>query len=457
VIICKSCGESMHVSLANCQRCGMPLYSDNQREMEPHEDFRGQSELPTWLESLRVNERSNSPVSDQSHFSTSDLIDEGALPGWMRQENAEMIEKSNTGKYPAWRPASMSAPLTDEGNIPPEGIPARSLIDEQSLPSWVHTTTNSMPLTPDSQNDFSAASLIQPDDLPDWMKSMPQSPQPSVPQNNVWGDAQSSANQVREKYTPDPVYNNNSQLPPQNFQAEPSGLNASSLLDANSLPGWLREGDQLQTYGDSQSGQASIGNDGLAGSSLIDANAVPGWLRSFDDQQQPNMQSMGNIRSYSNGTAPRIDNVRVPSRPRGEMVPQEQSEVAANVFSSFLGVASSAPYLPSIARETTSPSQGIQSGQPQPPTGMQWNVPVPPPGTTGNPQVQGYTPVTYQGGQQAINPFGGNVSYPGMPQQPQQLPNGPGIPMAGQQFNTNVSSSKPVKRGILETIRSWFK
>jgi hypothetical protein len=443
----------MHVSLANCLRCGMPLYSDNQREMETHEDFRGQTELPTWLESLRVNERSNTPVSDQPHFSTSDLIDEGALPSWMRQENAEMIEKSNTGKYPAWRPASMSAPLTDEGNIPPEGFPARSLIDEQSLPSWVHTTTSSMPVTPDSQQNFSAASLIQPDDLPDWMKSMPQSPQPSVPQINVWGDAQSSANQVRGKYTPDPVYNN-SQLPPQSFRGDPSGLNASSLLDANSLPVWLHEGDQSQTYGASQTEQTSIGNNGLAGSSLIDANAVPGWLRSFDDQQQPNAQSMGSMRSYSSGTAPRIDSKRVPSRPRGEIVPQEQSEVAANVFSSVLGVASAAPYLPSNAQEATSPSQGNQSRQPQPPVGMQWNAPVPPPGTTGSPQAQGYNPVIYQGGQQVVNPFGGNVSYPGMPQ---QLPNGPGMPMAGQQPNTNISGSKPVKRGILETIRSWFK
>jgi len=29
--------------------------------------------------------------------------------------------------------------------------------------------------------------------------------------------------------------------------------------------------------------------------------------------------------------------------------------------------------------------------------------------------------------------------------------------MAGQQSYTNASSSKPVKRGFLDTIRSWFK
>jgi hypothetical protein len=466
VITCKSCGEPVQVGLANCQRCGMPLYSDNQKEMEPYKDFRGQTELPTWLESLRVNERSHSPMSDQSQFSTSDLIDEGALPSWMRPENAEMMEKGNSGKYPAWRPASMAAPQTDEGNIPPEGFPARSLIDEQSLPSWVQPTTGSMPVTPDSQGNFSVASLIQPDDLPDWMKSLPQSPQPPVPQSSVWGDSQSPNIQVRENsYTPDPV-SNNSNFMPQGIQNEPSGLNASSLLDANSLPAWLREGDQIQTYSSGQSGQASTGNSGLMGSSLIDANAVPGWLRSYDVQQQTNVQPVGNVQSYPNGPAPRVENVRVPSRPRAEIAPQEQSEVAANVFSSVLGVASSAPYFPSTgtgsqwqvpAQEATFPPQGFQNAQSQPPVGAQWSVPVQPQGIPGVPQAQGFYPVTYQGGQQVVNPAGGNVNYIGMPQQPQRSPGGPAMPMAGQQSNTNVSSSKPVKRGFLDTIRSWFK
>ena len=466
MITCKICGEPAQVGLANCQRCGMPLYSDNQREMEPYKDFRGQTELPTWLESLRVNERSNSPVSDQTQFSMSDLVDEGALPSWMRPENAEMMEKGNSGKYPAWRPASMSAPQTDEGNVPPEGLPARSLIDEQSLPSWVHSTTGPMPVTPDSQRNFSAGSLIQPDDLPDWMKSMPQTPQPSVPQSNVWGDAQYPTSQVPgNSFTPDPVSSNSNPLP-QNFQNEPSGFNASSLLDANSLPTWLREGDQIQSFGSSQSRQDSTGNSGLTGSSLIDANAVPGWLRSYDVQQQ----TTGNMRSNPNGTAPRVENVRVPSRPRAEIVPQEQSEVAANVFSSVLGVASSAPYFPSAgtgsqwqapAQEATFPAQGFQNGQPQLPAGMQWNAPVQPPGTTGAPPAQGYNPATYQGGQQVAYPAVGNVSYTGMPQQQQQPQNWQGMPMgtsmADQQPDMQVSSSKPAKRGFLDTIRSWFR
>jgi hypothetical protein len=302
--------------------------------------------------------------------------------------------------------------------------------------------------------------------LPDWMKSLPQSPQPPVPQNKVWGNAQSPASQVRgSSYTPDPAYNNPNLLP-QSFQNEPTGLNASSLLDADSLPSWIREGDQIQTYGSSQSGQASTGNSGLAGSSFIDENAVPGWFRSYDAQQQTNMQSLGNTRPNPNGTAPRVENVHVPSRPRAEIVPQEQSEAAANVFSSVLGVASSAPYFPSTgtgsqwhspAQEATFPAQGFQNGQPQPSAGMQWNAPNKPPGVTGAPPAQGYNPVTYQAGQQVVYPTGGNVNYTGMPRQQQQPQSGSGMPMTGQQSNTNVSSSKPAKRGFLDTIRSWFK
>lgn len=463
MIICKSCGSSMQANLTNCQHCGMPLYSDIQRELNPHKDSHSQMELPTWLESLRVNERTNSPISDQSHFSMSDLIDEGALPGWMQQQNGEVIEKGNTGKYPTWRSASLSAPHTDAGNIPPEGLAARSLIDDQSLPSWFQST-GEMPNTPESQKNFSAASLIQPDDLPDWMRSMPQSPQAPATQNSVWGDIHSPVNQAQaQSFTPQPAYNNSP--PPQSFQAESTGVSASSLLDANSLPPWLQEGYQTQAYGSSQSGQAASGNSGLQGSSLIDADAIPGWLRSIDSQSQTNMQPMGNVRPF--GTPPRIDNVRVPSRPRAENVPQEQSEVAANVFSSVLGVAASAPYFPpgesnrgeqAPGQGTTFPPQGFQTGQPQASAAMHWNEPIQSQGTPDNSQIQGYNSATYQSGQQVVNPMGGYANYPGMTQQ--QLPTGSDLPMGtsmAQQTDSNVSNVKPAKRGFLETIRSWFK
>jgi hypothetical protein len=491
----------------------MPLYSVHQEGADLGNDVRGKSELPTWLESLRVNERPNLPASEQSYFPMADLYEDGTLPSWMRPENAEMLEKGKSGPYPAWRPASMSAPHTDENIIPSEGISARSLIDEQSLPSWVQgnqqnpqSTTGSTPVTPDSQRNFSAASLIQPDQLPDWMQSMPQASQSSASQNTVWGGEQPGASQVRiNSYTSDPA-NVNTYPQPQPFSApelaDPqaithmftgqtgqqagypsrttpqvqSGLPASSLLDENSLPTWIREEEQMPgqpgqrpAYTSRQSGQPSSENHGLSGASLIDANALPGWLTSYEAQQQAGLQSTGNARSLPTiGTSPRGESVRVPSRPRSEITSHEQSEVAANVFSSMLGVASTAPYFPSTgsSQNVSDPSQGMPVGQPQAPAGTQWNAPSQSSGFAGAPPVHAFNPAANQMGQPGASPPGGYPGYvspgsppmtalPGTTQSPPV--NGPGMPVdlaATGKPGTNASSSK--KRGFIETIRSWF-
>jgi hypothetical protein len=501
VITCKSCGGLVQADLANCQYCGMPLSNAYQGKTDSRKGMHEQSELPTWLESLRVNERPNSPTGGQPFFSSADLIDEGALPSWMRPENAEMMEKGNSGKYPAWRPASMTAPNTDNAIIPPKGFPASSLIDEQSLPSWVHADQQSMQpasgatfAAHDSRENFSAANLIQPDSLPSWMKSLPGSQQPAVPQNSAWGDERPSSSQVHiNSFTPDQS-GFSSITPPQRFSAQDlvdpqaipqwmsgqpdlpvaqagwqpgappqggqSGLSASSLLDVNSLPSWLREEEQAQGRPDhlrvntpAEPGQIPPGSSRLTGASLIDVNALPDWLRSPETQRQAGMPPIGNARPVASG-APRIENVRVPSRPRSEMAPREESEVAANVFSSMLGVASSAPNFPPVGTQWNAPSSGFQGGQPQPPAGTQWNGPSQPPGFGGAPAAQVYNPAGYPGGQQGAYPPGGPMgnARPGGVLMGGQQPQRPSV--TGQQADS--PGSKPAKRGFIETIRSWF-
>ena len=125
------------------------------------------------------------------------------------------------------------------------------------------------------------------------------------------------------------------------------------------------QGQQYQQQ--PQSRQTSAGN--LAAASFIDMDALPDWLRSSGDGQQggagQGQRGMGNYpRQASSGVPARPENVRVPGRPRGNVAPQEESEVAANVFASMLGVASNAPYLPGQG----APGQQLQSGQlpPQP-------------------------------------------------------------------------------------------
>src|SRR5438270_5546041 len=121
----------------------------------------GRPELPAWLESLRTGEH---PAGAPSSFSVSDLIDEGTLPGWMRTENADSPENAPSGPYPAWRPASMPAPHSDSEFGPPRVIAASSLIDEQSLPSWMQENNSSQQSV---QSGLSASSLVQPESLPD--------------------------------------------------------------------------------------------------------------------------------------------------------------------------------------------------------------------------------------------------------------------------------------------------
>jgi hypothetical protein len=410
VITCNSCGELVQADLANCQRCGMPLSSADQEVGDSQKGAHEYPDLPAWLESLRVNERLSSPANEQPFFSTEELIDEGEVPSWMRPENAELMEKGNSAKYAAWRPASTPAPNTDDELGPPKGFSASSLIDEQSLPTWIYgnqqnsqATTGAAFGAPDAQRNFSAASLIQPEALPDWMKSLPPSSQPAAPYNSVWGgERPPDSSQVGiNSFTSNP--------PPQSFSAH-------ELIDPQAVPHWMSG---------QQAGFSPDAPGGLTGASLIDMNALPAWLRSSEAQQQTGMPAMGEARPVSNGMNPRVD-MRVPSRPRGEMIAHEQSEVAANVFSSMLGVASSAPYFPSAGMQSNAPSQTA--------------------GFAGAPPAQGYNPAGYQGGQ------------PAMARQPEAY--GPGIPpersRAGQRSKTNTSGSKPAKRGIIETIRSWF-
>jgi hypothetical protein len=476
-----------------------------------------QQELPAWLESLRASDYSAPPATEQPNFSPTDLVDEGALPGWMRPENGDMAD-SVSAQYPAIRRASMPGPTTDGGMLPPRSIMASSLIDEQALPSWLqeHSTTEPQPV----QRGFSAASLVQPDALPDWMRNMQPPAAPPAPAN-----------------TP-PVEPSNFELPARgmapyglvdqqalpssssgqgNMPSEPASgegqmrLPASSLLDVNALPPWMQEGRsgyQSQGQGSSneerrpaaQPGQLSTGDTSLAAASLIDMNALPEWLREGEEQQR-SMQgqrqqpwSAGYVQPGGPGVPPRVENIRVPSRPRTEANVQEQNQVAANVFSSMLGV-SSAPYFPgqpqpgSGTTNQASSWQGTQPGQPQqPPTYAPGAMPgrgqpqvqqqpmnpsaaVPPqnnavPGMQpGAPQVSmgyqgGYphAPGAYPAGNQADVPVQAQPSNSPVGRQPGPVMNGPtGSNGYTQSTGPNRLSQKNTgKRGIIETIRGWF-
>ncbi len=296
-------------------------------------DAQEQPALPTWLESLRANERPRTPASGQS-FSTADLFDEDDLPGWMRPERAAMAEDVNAGQYGAPRPSSMPAPNTDAGMPPPRGFSASSLIDSASLPSWVQENQPAAQgpgggsyFPGEAQAPFSAASLIEPDSLPSWISGQPSQQQPvqnwfdsgsatfNAPQQAQsgridpetpprlmsaqdlidpqalpswmpgWQGRPGQANQPNQQSRqsqPGQMAQSTWQGPPS--QAAPgsgdsgAGLSAASLLDMNALPSWLREGQQGYTGQPGQPGQGGSDSN-LSAGSLIDMNALPAWLR----------------------------------------------------------------------------------------------------------------------------------------------------------------------------------
>ncbi len=423
MIKCNRCGN-MSPAGPMCQSCGAPFSSKIDAGFSQRTGAQEQSELPAWLESLRVGERPAAPTGGPAKFSTADFIDEGPLPLWMRSERAETPDPSNVAM-----PEHLSAfpdQAPDRGNLPPTGLAAQSLIDEKSLPSWMKE--NKQPAPPPS-GGFSASSLLQQESVPDWMKTLqPPSATPPPPpsfreqtgsfeqpvrnaesfsSNPAAGfsardliDQQALPSWMKpqgERNVPAPQTEPFMRPEPQGMPMNQSGLSASSLLDANSLPQWMREGGynpgtkaepsqpawptqnppnpgwpaantpppawsagQTPSQPSLQANTPPAPGANMAASSFIDANALPEWLRNAADPRLQAGQDMsGGAKQASYTVPPRAENVRVPSRPRGNESGSSESEVAATVFASMLGVASTSPHFPG--------SQSSQEGSYQQP------------------------------------------------------------------------------------------
>jgi hypothetical protein len=467
VIKCNRCGSMNTPGAVRCQSCGSALSSIDTSGSISNAMSQEQSALPAWLESLRVGERAPRPTTNNSpKFSTADLIDEGSLPSWMHAQRNGTPNVTGANMPVPLRSSSLPAPSTDSQPFPAPGFAAQSLIDEQSLPSWMQEGNASTPLPPQSgmpaasppQSGMPAANLVDHGSVPDWMKSLQQQssgvagprqapqipstesevkraepvlgPPPSSPgfaardlvdqqslpdwmtqlnnQNSAASTSREPLKQQSDSFSR-PAMNEFQQpiqpgqtgfsardlvdqqflpawMSPQNSQqgAVPSnsgqerqsnqpatGLPASSLLDMNALPTWLTGNEQLQSASSASSqpptpmassnqplppqqpaamqGPAADllpGQGGrIAASSVIDMTALPEWLRSAGGQQSvPQTPPQSSSAPYAG--PPRVENVRVPSRPRDEVSASETSEMAATVFASMLGVASTTPKFP---------------------------------------------------------------------------------------------------------------
>ncbi len=487
----------------------MPVVNRNEYGANAGKASYDQPELPAWLQSLRAGTQPTYTTGGNTNFSASDLVEEGALPGWMKPGQPGQSDSGLTGPHAVLRPSSMPAPDTDSSVFPGGSMSASSLIDEQALPSWMREQSG-------DRQGLAAASLVQPDALPSWLRESQAGPDTQRPsQPRVPGQSRASQT-VQAPHIPpaampvSPALTNapqGQQMPPaQPFQGQLPGqpvptqapqsvfpaqglsardlvdaqslpswmsgqpglsntgqeLSAASLLDMNALPSWLRESGQSRQgpQGSQSTNPPTMNMNGpsfpsaghtpparpsqppapnaptgnLVAASFIDMDALPDWLRSADAQADQSRSS--------NGIPPRVENVRVPGRPRGGMNPQAASNAAADVFASMLGVASNAPQLPA---QPQMPQQGPQGLPP-----LQSTVP----GVLET-QAQGY-----QGGYPGY-PMGNQpgVSQP-LPNQGMPVPPGYPVQSGPQGLPPQVEQPKPAKaarRGFLDTIREWFR
>lgn len=474
----------------------------------------GQPELPAWLETLRAGEHGTSSptgLNEASGFSPDDFVDENLLPSWMQADRNDAGDSNQSGVYPSRRPASAPAPNTDSAFTPTKGMSASSLIDGQFLPSWLQEKQLAAPSSP--QDSISAASLVQPDALPEWMRTTPQvqppTSQPPFQYNQTTQPPQAiQGNDLIDQHElPEWMAGQNVSVAA-NGQGQ-AGFAASSLIDKEVLPPWMREGNQEQRSVSAEAfapqplgypqtpqyqppfGEMQVPNQqprlaepqapqvssdsSLSASSFIDVNALPEWLRATGDGRSEisssQRQQGANEQQRSFGIPPRPDYVRVPSRPRSEAGSAEDSTVAANAFTSMLGVASAAPYFPghqpknaSMGQEQMPLPQAMLPMQPQPaqniPPAQQGNtmgmMGTPgvsnPSATWGAPAPMMQSPNSYPNGY-ATNSMSG-----ALPPQPSSysMPEMQSEVAAPTNNGQSKTTAKPPKRGFLSTILDWF-
>jgi len=322
--------------------------------------------LPSWMQEGGAS----TSLPPEGGIPAANLVDKGSVPDWMKSLQQQSI---GTGMGQPEQVPSIESTVKKVESVSPSssltsGFAARDLVDQQSLPSWMAQLGNQNPATsasrdqlvqPESfsqsavneppppiqpgQHGFAARDLIDQQLLPSWM--LPQSGQ----------NVAAPTNREQEKPSDQPL----------------TGLPASSLLDMNALPSWMAENRQAQAVSPTHSqlpssmvssgqpwpaqepiapGSAADSSSGQGGrleaSSVIDMNALPDWLRSSGGGQQSVSETSSQSYSAPYAGPPRVETLRVPSRPRGEISSSETSEMAASVFASMLGVASTTPNFP---------------------------------------------------------------------------------------------------------------
>ncbi|QBD79748.1 hypothetical protein EPA93_28725 [Ktedonosporobacter rubrisoli] len=465
--------------------------------------------MPDWMRGMQSTPAAQK--SPQPAPAPAPAAQQEAMPDWMKNIQTPPQSPKPEPAAPAQQEAMPDWMKNIQGPAQPQKAAQAASAQQEAMPDWMKGMQPA-PTVPKSPQPAPAA---QQEAMPDWMKGMQPSAQaqkaeqsPAMEQSANSSQGLTARDLLDEKSLPTWMSQQGGQTGGSAGQNTTEGsvgqsLAASSLLDVNALPPWLRENKQepkgnampaaqapapppahfeqakqaqavpVAAPRSASPAHAAINGGGVSAASFIDMNALPDWLRSGTGQPQSQggavQQQPAEIQKpvYNLPVPPRVENVRVPSRPRGEVSPNEGNEAAANVFASMLGVASSAPHFPEAPQHSYAPMPP-QSEQMPPPPPQQMAGRVPPAGPLagsgpmpGPGAAPGYNPGGYNSNYQA----GGQGNYmanmpptavPPSPSNASAMPPVPGAGTAGYPGEQRANG-KPAKRGLFEAIRDLFR
>ena len=271
MIKCNRCGNVNIAGAVHCQSCGSALSSIDASGSHSNVTSQDKSVLPAWLETLRVGERPPRPASNAPQFSPTDLIEEGSLPSWMHAQRNETQNVTGANMPVSMRSSTLPAPITDNTPFPATSITAQSLIDEKSLPSWMQDGQAPASLPAKDGTVIGNRAWIQEGQVYTPFPSESQiSTEDLVEKESVpdWMKSlqqQSGGSGLRQPKQPTGTEGIEKKVEPLSLSSSPtSGFAARDLVDQQSLPPWLTQlGKQAPTTSAShdQLGQSSTQNE----------------------------------------------------------------------------------------------------------------------------------------------------------------------------------------------------
>jgi hypothetical protein len=252
-------------------------------------------------------------------FSAGNLVNEDALPEWLREPGMSGALGNGAGAAGNWGmrpdmgqpspyapPQAPAGPAFGGGPYSPAQQPAaggmapgggaQALFDESALPDWLKEAAG---------NDIGQQpTAYQPAQTPSaaYGSGMAQPPMGAPYGYSPYAAPQPPSTQGFPPSPPDPRWPAPAGAFPSienagSFSAGgPSGaLNAPSLIDPNALPSWLAGGQPQQAPGSGGLNRSG----GMSANSLVDEAAVPQWLRAV-----PPSQASPSAAAYANAPAP---------------------------------------------------------------------------------------------------------------------------------------------------------